>query len=34
MEDHKREKKKEIYIQEGMDAYEKLLHIAKTNELS
>ena len=31
MEDHKTEKKKEI--QEGMAAYDKLLHVAKTNEL-
>ena len=32
MEDHKREKKREI--QEGMVANDKLLHVAKTNELS
>ena len=32
MEDHKREKKREI--QQGMAAYEKLLHVAKTNEFS
>ena len=33
MEDHKREKKKRE-IQEGMVANDKLLHVAKTNELS